>query len=109
MAAVLLEQAALHLLHLRPPSIRKWAFHLVLAALRFSNCSQPQLANRAYRYILLIQPSHNLTGQNSMSKLHREIKIHSGPSNLHSLFDSDMLLFIINTKCVCRMIWHNSE
>lgn len=48
-AAVLLEQAALYLLHVEPPSVRKWAFHLVLAALRFANCQQPQLANRAYR------------------------------------------------------------
>ena len=48
-AAVLLEQAALYLLHVDPPSVRKWAFHLVLAALRFANCQQPQLANRAYR------------------------------------------------------------
>jgi hypothetical protein len=49
-AAVLLEQAALNLLHTDPPAVRKWAFHLVLAALRFSNCQQPRLANRAYRY-----------------------------------------------------------
>lgn len=48
-AAVLLEQAALNLLHTHPPAVRKWAFHLVLAALRFSNCQQPRLANRAYR------------------------------------------------------------
>ena len=51
-AAVLLEQAALNLLHLKHPAVRKWSFHLVLAALRFSNCQQPRLANRAYRSAL---------------------------------------------------------
>ena len=50
-AAVLLEQAAMHLLHMDPPAMRKWAFHLVLAALRFSNCSQAQLADAAYRSV----------------------------------------------------------
>lgn len=48
-AAVLLERAALTFLHADPPAMRKWAFHLVLAALRFSSCHQPQLADRAYR------------------------------------------------------------
>ncbi|KAK9823583.1 hypothetical protein WJX72_003982 [[Myrmecia] bisecta] len=51
-AALLLEQAALYLLHISPPGIRKFAFHMVLAGLRFNACDQKQLGLSAYRQVL---------------------------------------------------------
>ena len=48
-AALLLEQASLCLLHTTPPLVRKFAFHMALAGLRYSSCDQRPLATRAYR------------------------------------------------------------
>jgi hypothetical protein len=48
-AALLLEQAALCLLRVSPPSVRKYAFHMVLAGLRYNACDQKALGMRAYR------------------------------------------------------------
>jgi trafficking protein particle complex subunit 8 len=48
-AALLLEQAALCLLRITPPHVRKFAFHMVLAGLRYNACNQQQLGIRAYR------------------------------------------------------------
>jgi hypothetical protein len=48
-AALLLEQAALCLLRVQPPAVRKFAFHLVLAGLRYNACDQKGLGTRAYR------------------------------------------------------------
>lgn len=47
-AGLLLEQAAYCLLSHQPPHTRKFAFHLVLAGLRFDMCEQKQLSTRAY-------------------------------------------------------------
>jgi hypothetical protein len=48
-AAVLLEQAALCLLRTSPPALRKAAFHMVLAGLRYHSSEQKALTKRAYR------------------------------------------------------------
>ncbi len=48
-AGLLLEQAAHCLLALQPPHVRKFAFHLVLAGLRYDMCAQRSLAHRVYR------------------------------------------------------------
>jgi hypothetical protein len=47
-AGLLLEQAAYCLLALQPPHVRKFAFHLVLAGLRYDMCGQKVLSMRAY-------------------------------------------------------------
>lgn len=49
-AGLLLEQAAHSLLRLQPPRARKFAFHLVLAGLRYGACDQDGLAQRCYRW-----------------------------------------------------------
>ncbi|KAL6771414.1 TRS85 [Auxenochlorella protothecoides x Auxenochlorella symbiontica] len=51
-AGLLLEQAAHSLLRLQPPRARKFAFHLVLAGLRYGACDQDGLAQRCYRQVL---------------------------------------------------------
>ncbi|EFN58685.1 hypothetical protein CHLNCDRAFT_140292 [Chlorella variabilis] len=51
-AGLLLEQAAYCLLSHQPPHTRKFAFHLVLAGLRFDMCEQKQLSTRAYTQVL---------------------------------------------------------
>ena len=48
-AGLMLEQAAYCLLALSSPHTRKFAFHLVLAGLRFDMCGHKGLARRAYR------------------------------------------------------------
>ena len=48
-SGLLLEQGALCLLHARPPRLRKFAFHMTLAGLRFNACDQKVLGARAYR------------------------------------------------------------
>lgn len=48
-AALLLEQAAYALLYPRQPSLRKFAFQMVLAGLRYHSCGQKRLAMQAYR------------------------------------------------------------
>jgi hypothetical protein len=48
-AGLLLEQAAHCLLSQSPPHVRKFAFHLVLAGLRYDMCAQKGLAQRAYK------------------------------------------------------------
>ena len=47
-AGLLLEQAAYCLLSLQPAHKRKFAFHLVLAGLRYDMCEQKFLSRRAY-------------------------------------------------------------
>ena len=49
-AAVLLEQSAYCLLFTSPPSVRKFAFHMVLAALRYNSAGFKRLGLHAYRY-----------------------------------------------------------
>ncbi len=49
-SGLLLEQGALCLLRTRPPQLRKFAFHMTLAGLRFNACEQKALGARAYRY-----------------------------------------------------------
>jgi hypothetical protein len=53
-AGLLLEQAAHSLLAMKPPQVRKFAFHLVLAALRFNMCNQGGLALDAYKQAMAI-------------------------------------------------------
>ena len=48
-AALLLEQAALFQLYTAPPLLRKFAFHTVLAGLRYNGCKQQNLGMRAYK------------------------------------------------------------
>ena len=48
-SGLLLEQGALCLLRTRPPKLRKFAFHMTLAGLRFNACEQKTLGARAYR------------------------------------------------------------
>ncbi len=55
-AALLLEQAALCLLRVSPPSVRKYAFHMVLAGLRYNACDQKALGMRAYRFVISVDP-----------------------------------------------------
>ncbi|BDA40386.1 probable trafficking protein particle complex subunit 8 [Coccomyxa sp. Obi] len=57
-AALLLEQAALCLLRVSPPSVRKYAFHMVLAGLRYNACDQKALGMRAYRQVLSVYKGH---------------------------------------------------
>ncbi|KAK9916791.1 hypothetical protein WJX75_007099 [Coccomyxa subellipsoidea] len=57
-AALLLEQAALCLLRVSPPSVRKYAFHMVLAGLRYNACDQKALGMRAYRQVLSVYKDH---------------------------------------------------
>lgn len=47
-SALLLEQAALYLLHVQPPALRKFAFTIVLAGLKYLNHNQRMLGIRAY-------------------------------------------------------------
>ena len=47
-----MEQAALFLLQLSPPGLRKFAFTMVLAGLKYLNFSQRNLGIRCYMYDL---------------------------------------------------------
>ena len=47
-----MEQAALFLLQTAPPSLRKFAFTMVLAGLKYLNFSQRSLGIRCYMYVL---------------------------------------------------------
>lgn len=47
-AALLLEQAAYALLRVQLPATRKFAFHIVLAGLRYHSCKQKRLAIHCY-------------------------------------------------------------
>ncbi|KAK9833051.1 hypothetical protein WJX74_005623 [Apatococcus lobatus] len=51
-AAVLLEQAALCLLHKQPPNLRRFSFHFVLAGLRYNSCNLRNLGRHAYRQVV---------------------------------------------------------
>ena len=51
-SGLLLEQGALCLLRERPPKLRKFAFHMTLAGLRFNACDQRALGARAYRFVI---------------------------------------------------------
>ncbi len=46
---MLLEQSALCLLYTSPPSVRKFAFHMVLAGLRYNAAGLKRLGLHAYR------------------------------------------------------------
>ena len=48
-AALLLEQAAHLQLLCTPPGVRKYAFHTVLAGLRYNSAGQARLGMRCYR------------------------------------------------------------
>jgi hypothetical protein len=48
-AAVLLEQSAHCLLCMSPPAVRKCAFHMVMAGLRYSGAGLKRLGINAYR------------------------------------------------------------
>ncbi len=48
-AGVLLEQSAYCLLFTAPPSVRKFAFHMVLAALRYNSGGFKRLALHCYK------------------------------------------------------------
>lgn len=48
-SALLLEQSALFQLHTAPALLRKYAFHTVLAGLRYNSCRQQQLGMNAYK------------------------------------------------------------
>jgi hypothetical protein len=50
-AALLLEAAAYCLLRCRPPSVRKAAFHLVLAGLRYHSAKQKRLSIHCYKQV----------------------------------------------------------
>ncbi len=54
-AALLLEQSAYALLRVAPPSARKFAFHIVLAGLRYHSCKQKRLAIHCYRQVSCCQ------------------------------------------------------
>lgn len=47
-SALLMEQAALFLLQIAPPGLRKFAFTMVLAGLKYLNHSQRSLGIRCY-------------------------------------------------------------
>eukprot|EP00873_Tetraselmis_striata_P021809 jgi/Tetstr1/442073/TSEL_000257.t1 len=53
-AALLLEQTASCLLQATPPLERKFAFHMILAGLRFHQSDQRLLAERCYRQVLAV-------------------------------------------------------
>lgn len=55
-AALLLEQSAYCLLRMAPPSVRKFAFHLVLAGLRYHGSKQKRLAVHCYRQVGCVAP-----------------------------------------------------
>ena len=58
-AALLIERAALLLLRVHPPRSRKFAFHLVLAGLRYSKGGARELAARAYSLALDVYQGRN--------------------------------------------------
>lgn len=58
-AALLIERAAFLLLRVRPARIRKFAFHLVLAGLRYSKGGARELAARAYSLAIEVYQGHN--------------------------------------------------
>ena len=47
-SGLLLEQAAMQLLQIHPPALRKYAFTIVLAGLKYLNHSQRTLGIRCY-------------------------------------------------------------
>ncbi len=51
-SALMMEQAALYLLQIAPPGLRKFAFTMVLAGLKYLNFSQRTLGIRCYMYVL---------------------------------------------------------
>eukprot|EP00877_Chromochloris_zofingiensis_P003658 jgi/Chrzof1/13293/Cz07g27240.t1 len=56
-AALLLEQAAYALLRVQLPATRKFAFHIVLAGLRYHSCKQKRLAIHCYLQVIdIYQP-----------------------------------------------------
>ena len=56
-SALLMEQAALFLLQTAPPSLRKFAFTMVLAGLKYLSFSQRSLGIRCYMYVLDSSPA----------------------------------------------------
>ena len=59
-SGLLLEQGALCLLRARPPRLRRFAFHLTLAGLRFNACEQKALGARAYRWAVWAERTQGL-------------------------------------------------
>jgi hypothetical protein len=57
-AALLLEAAAYCLLRCRPASVRKAAFNLVLAGLRYHSAKQKLLSIHCYKQVLRQRDSH---------------------------------------------------
>ncbi|KAG2449122.1 hypothetical protein HYH02_005870 [Chlamydomonas schloesseri] len=53
-AGLLLEQSAYCMLYLRPPLVRKFAFQMVLAGIRYICCGQKRIAIHAYRQVLAL-------------------------------------------------------
>ncbi|KXZ49490.1 hypothetical protein GPECTOR_21g716 [Gonium pectorale] len=51
-AGLLLEQSAYAMLFARPPLVRKFAFQMVLAGIRYICCGQKRIAIHAYRQVL---------------------------------------------------------
>ncbi|PNW88325.1 hypothetical protein CHLRE_01g024400v5 [Chlamydomonas reinhardtii] len=51
-AGLLLEQSAYCMLYIRPPLVRKFAFQMVLAGIRYICCGQKRIAIHAYRQVL---------------------------------------------------------
>ncbi|GLC57223.1 hypothetical protein PLESTB_001201000 [Pleodorina starrii] len=53
-AGLLLEQSAYSMLYARPPLMRKFAFQMVLAGIRYICCGQKRIAIHAYRQVLAL-------------------------------------------------------
>ncbi|GIM00051.1 hypothetical protein Vretimale_5119 [Volvox reticuliferus] len=53
-AGLLLEQSAYSMLYVRPPLVRKFAFQMVLAGIRYICCGQKRIAIHAYRQVLAL-------------------------------------------------------
>ncbi|KAG2489318.1 hypothetical protein HYH03_012150 [Edaphochlamys debaryana] len=51
-AGLLLEQSAYAMLYARPPLVRKFAFQMVLAGIRYICCGQKRIAIHAYRQVM---------------------------------------------------------
>ena len=57
-SSLLFEQASYCFLLSSPPSIRKYAFHIILAGYRFSKAGQKKHSSRAYRQGFQIYKGH---------------------------------------------------
>lgn len=57
-SSLLLEQAAYCFLLANPPSIRKYAFHIILSGYRFSKTGQNRHSSRTYRQGFQVYRDH---------------------------------------------------